>query len=572
MTNTDAKERPKLPARRKPGGSHAGKVMIFSLGGLDEIGKNMYGIQYGDEIIVIDAGIKFPDNDLPGVDYIIPNIQYLLDHKEKVKGLFITHAHEDHIGGLPYVLQQINIPLYGAALTIGLVRPKLEEHRVLNDAELHVIDENSEIRFDKLTVRFFRTSHSIPDSFGIVVDTPQGRIVHTGDFKFDLTPLEQPPELHKMAKIGKEGVLALLSDSTNSEKPGFTPSEKMVGKAIKEKFQHCKGRILFATFASNVHRLQQVVEASVECGRKIAIIGRSMERVFRIGQDLGYIRMPEGTMIDVRDVDNYRDNEIVIVCTGSQGEAQAALTRIAAGSHPHIQIYPEDTVIFSSSPIPGNAQNVNRSIDRLLRAGAEVVYGSILDVHASGHGCQEDLKLMLQLMRPKYFVPIHGEHRMLVQHGRLAEQTGVLPEHVFVMDIGETLLVSRKQARKGKRIPSGEVLVKGKMMSRQESEVIGDRRQLGQSGVMIVTLVIDQASRKVVSGPDLVSRGFVYVREAGEVMTAARKVALRVCGSLSRRKIESRDVWKHAISQALASHFESVMERSPLVMPVIMEV
>lgn len=549
-----------------------GRVVIFSLGGLNEIGKNMYGIQYGDEIIVIDAGIKFPDNDLPGVDYIIPDFSYLLENRDKVKGIFLTHGHEDHIGGLPYVLQQLRVPVYGAALTIGLVRPKLEEHRLLSDAELHVIDGNSVIRFEKLAVRFFRTAHSIPDAFGIVVQTPQGQIVHTGDFKFDLTPLEQPPELHKMAEIGQRGVLALLADSTNSEKPGFTPSEKMVGNAIKDTFQRCKGRILFATFASNVHRLQQAVEAAVECGRKIAIIGRSMERVFAIGQELGYIRVPKGSMIDIREVNDFRSQEIVIICTGSQGEPQAALTRIAGGSHAHVQICPGDTVIFSSSPIPGNTQNINRSIDRLLRAGAEVMSGSILDIHASGHGCQEDLKLMLNLMKPQYFIPIHGEYRMLFQHRRLAEQLGVLSERIFVMDIGETLIVSRKQAHKGRKIPHGVVLVKGKTVSGLESTVIDDRKQLAKSGVLIVTLVVDRSNHEVLSGPDLVSRGFIYVREAGEVITMAKQVATRVCSSLSKKKIESRNVWKQSIRQALASHFETAMERSPLVMPVIMEV
>ncbi|MCC2685161.1 MAG: beta-lactamase protein [Paenibacillaceae bacterium] len=548
------------------------KVKLFALGGLDEIGKNMYGVEYRDEIVVIDAGIKFPDADLPGVDYIIPDIRYLLDHKEKVKGIFLTHGHEDHIGGLPFILRQLNVPIYGAALTLGLVRFKLEEHKLLRRAELHLADENSEFAFKHLSVKFFRTAHSIPDAFGIVVDTPQGQIVHTGDFKFDLTPLGQPANLFTMADIGRRGVLAMLADSTNSEKPGYTPSERVVGKAIRDTFRQCPGRILFATFASNVHRLQQVVEAAYDCGRKIAIVGRSMEKVFRIGQELGYIRMPKGMMVDVKKLDDLADEQVVVICTGSQGEPNAALTRIASGSHTHIQIYPGDTVIFSSSPIPGNSRNVHRSIDRLLRAGAEVIYGSIIDIHASGHGCQEDLKLMLNMMKPQYLMPIHGEHRMLLQHSRLAQAVGMDRERVFVMDNGDTLLVGSDGATKGKRIPNGQSLVKGNMLGGEAESVVTDRKMLSESGVVIVMLALEQPGCRLLSGPDLISRGFVYVKEAGEVMAAATRLARRQCARLNKRNITNVAVWKEAIGQALAAHFDSVMERSPLILPIIAEV
>lgn len=558
--------------RRPPAGRWTKSVQIFALGGLGEIGKNMYCIESSGEIVVIDAGIKFSGSDMPGVDAIIPNITYLVQNKEKVKAILLTHGHEDHIGGLPYVLQQIQVPIYGAPLTIGLVRAKLDEHGLLRQADLHVVDEKTQIGLGGMSARFFRTSHSIPDAFGVVVETPAGRIVHTGDFKFDMTPVGEPADIRVIAEIGQQGVLALLADSTNSEKPGFTPSEKTVGDAIVEAFQNCKGRILFATFASNVHRLQQVVEAAEACNRKIAIIGRSMEKVFRIGQELGYIRVNPGTLIDVKHVNRYPEQQIVIVCTGSQGEANAALTRIANGSHPHIAIYPEDTVIFSSSPIPGNTKNVNRSIDLLLRAGANVVYGSIMDIHTSGHGGQEDLKLMLSLMRPKYLIPIHGEHRMLVHHARLGEMLGIPPEHIFVMDNGQTVRITRKEARRGKDIPWGELLVKGNKPSEQESEVLDDRRRLSDSGVMIVLLVVDGKKQKLIAGPELLSRGFVYIRESGGILEQATTVVKRICTRLANKGVPPGDVWKQAINQALSSHFVKRMDRAPLIMPVIMEV
>jgi ribonuclease J len=558
--------------KRKRSPHQGNGVRIFALGGLDEIGKNMYGIEYGNEIIVIDAGIKFPSSDMPGVDYIIPNTAYLVQNREKVKGIFLTHGHEDHIGGLPFVLRQIEAPIYGAALTIGLVRSKLEEHGLLQRTQLNVFDETSTIQLNQMSLRFFRTFHSIPDAFGIVVHTPEGNIVHTGDFKFDMTPVEKPADLISMAEIGQQGVLALMADSTNSEKSGFTPSEREVGAAILDSFHACRGRILFATFASNVHRLQQVVDAAMACGRRIAIIGRSMEKVFRIGQDLGYIRLPHGMLIDVKHIDRFSEHEIVIICTGSQGETNAALTRIANGSHTHVQIYPNDTVIFSSSPIPGNTKNVNRSIDLLFRAGAHVVYGSILDIHTSGHGCQEDLKLMLNIMKPTYLIPIHGEHRMLVQHSRLAQAVGIPSENIFVMDNGQTLRVSRKQALRGKNIPTGNVLVKGNLMSEQENIVMEDRKLLSESGVMIVLLVVDMSTGKLVGGPNIISRGFVYVREAGDITDQALTIVKRICTRLSNKGIPAGPVWKQAISQAVTNHYESSMDRSPLIMPILMEV
>lgn len=554
------------PTKRRRSGR--GFVKIFALGGLGEIGKNMYCVQYKQEIIVIDCGVKFPGRDMPGVDYIIPNIQYLLEHKEQVKGIFLTHGHEDHIGALPFVLKELKVPVYGAPLTIGLVRSKLDEHRLLPEVELNVIHEDSEIAFQALKVKFFRTCHSIPDALGVVVHTPLGPVVHTGDFKFDFSPEDKPADLYKMAKLGEDGVLALLSDSTNSEKPGFSPSEKVVGTAIRNTFGKYRGRILFATFASNVHRLQQVVEAAAETGRKLAVIGRSMEKVFEIGQELGYITVPDGMIINVRDVNRYRSDEIVIICTGSQGEPNAALSRIAAGSHKSIQIEPDDTVIFSSSPIPGNTQNINQSIDRLLRAGANVIYGSILDIHTSGHGCQEDLKLMLRLIQPKTFIPIHGEYRMLVHHAALAEQMGIARTDIHLMGIGDTLTLSRTEARRGNPIPAGEVLVNG-MSNGVDHSVLEERKKLGDSGLIIVVLSLKRDTMELLAGPDIVSRGFVYIRDSGPLIAQAEAVLRRGIKKLQARNTTSIHTWKKELTDSLTSFFESKLQRSPEILPVI---
>ncbi|WP_268615908.1 ribonuclease J [Paenibacillus alginolyticus] len=544
-------------------------VKIFSLGGLSEIGKNMYVVEYAHQIVVIDAGVMFPRSDMPGIDYIIPNFEYLIQNRDKVKGIFLTHGHEDHIGGLPYVLKELNVPVYGAPLTIGLVRAKLEEHKLDKQAMLHVINEDSVIDLGPLRVHFFRTTHSIPDSLGVVVETPQGTIVHTGDFKFDMSPVDHPADLHKMAELGRNGVLALLSDSTNSEKPGFSPSEKTVGKAILDTFLSCKGRILFATFASNVHRLQQVVEAADLLNRHLVVLGRSMERVFRIGQELGIIRIPKGLLIDVKEIHKYTDNQLVILCTGSQGEINAALSRIASGRHAHVHIHDGDTVVFSSSPIPGNTQNINRTIDLLFRSGAHVIYGSLIDIHTSGHGCQEDLKLMLNMVKPRYFIPIHGEYRMLVQHANLAERMGISHDRIFILDLGQTVKISSDRAAIGPKVPSGQWLVRGSHTGYIHQDLLDERNQMSSQGIIMVVVVLNTAST-IVAGPELISRGFIYVRESTALIREATSKTKKILEKiLSRQPQPPLNRLEHDLKQALSSYFVNKVNRNPIILPVI---
>lgn len=545
-------------------------VTIFSLGGLGEIGKNMYVVRYDDEIVVIDCGRKFADEEHPGVESILPDIRYLLENKELVKGIFITHGHEDHIGALPYVLPRLNVPVFGAPLSIGLARSALQEHGLLRNVKLKEVHDHSTIRFNKISISFFRTNHSIPDSLGVVVHTPEGAVVHTGDFKFDMTPPSGPGvDFGAIAQVSKGKVLALLSDSTNSERVGATPSDSTVGESIHRLFQKAKGRIFFSTFASNVYRLQQVVDAAHITDRKVAVLGFSMDKAFRISEELGHLTIPKGMLIDAKDLRKYRPEQLVILCTGSQGEPRAALARISTASHPSVELLPGDTVILSSAPIPGNTRKVYRTIDRLFRAGAEVVYGPEVDIHTSGHGSQTDQQLMLQLIQPRYFIPIHGEHRMQVAHAQLAEDMGIPPRNIFVLENGETVQLTRKRGRRGEKIPLDLTVVDGSGVENNFGIVLKDRRRLAESGLVLVLLTVDRKKPILRGGPEIITRGFVYVRESEKLIDDMRTIVLETLDSCLERNITSQNRWKAEISQRLDRYLSRKLQRQPLILPIV---
>jgi len=549
------------------------KLLIIPLGGMGEIGKNMTAIQYGKEILIIDSGLMFPEEEMLGIDIVIPDITYLVENKEYVKGILITHGHEDHIGALPYVLQQINAPLYGTKLTLGLVEGKLKETKFKKNISMNVVKPPASVNLGSFFVEFIRVNHSIPDAVGLAIHTPVGIICHTGDFKLDQTPVNgERADLNKFAELGSKGVLVLLSDSTNAEREGYTMSEKVVGKTIEEIFRNLNNRIIVATFASNIHRIQQIFDAAYNNGRKVAVIGRSMINVVNIAIELGYLSTPKSLLVDLDELNRLPKEQVVIISTGSQGEPMSALTRMAMSEHKKIEIVPGDTVLISANPIPGNEKFVARTIDHLFKQGANVIYEAISGVHVSGHASQEELKLMLNLVRPKYFIPVHGEYRHLIQHARLAREVGIPDENIFIAENGRIIEFTKESARMAGKVTAGKVLVDGLGVGDVGNIVLRDRKQLSQDGILIVVVTIDKETTEVVAGPDIISRGFVYVRESEELMEQARE---KVKQSLKKCQEEHITEWstiKSQVREYLGKFLFEQTRRRPMILPIIMEV
>jgi ribonuclease J len=548
------------------------KVSLIPLGGLGEIGKNMMVIKYGEDLILIDAGLMFPEEEMLGIDIVIPDITYLLENRDNVRGIVLTHGHEDHIGALPYVLKQINVPVYGTKLTLGLLQGKLKENNIQN-ASLHQVKPRDAVNIGPFKVEFIRVSHSIPDAVAIAVHTPIGTILHTGDFKFDQTPVDgEVIDFHKFAELGTNGVLVLLSDSTNVERPGFTMSERVVGNTFDEAFRLAKERIIIATFASNVHRLQQAITTAEKYGRKVAVVGRSMINVVNIASELGYLNVNPDVFIELDEVNNLPADKVIILTTGSQGEPMSALTRMAMSDHRRVEIVPGDTVIISASPIPGNEKLVAKTIDLLFKQGAHVIYESTSGIHVSGHPSQEELKMMINLVRPKFFVPVHGEFRHLMRHAQLAQEVGIPKENIFVAENGQIMEFTPDSGRVSGRVTAGKVLVDGLGVGDVGNIVLRDRKQLSQDGILIIVVTINKDGGQVIAGPDIVSRGFVYVRESEKLMDEARE---RVKSALEKCEEKGVTEWsgiKANIRDALGKYVYEKTRRRPMILPIIMEV
>ena len=550
-------------------------VSIFALGGLNEVGKNMYAIECSDHIFIIDCGNKFPDESLLGIDLIIPDITYLLENKEKVKALIVTHGHEDHIGGIPYFLKNINVPVYSTRFTLGLIELKLTEHKLLGETELIEIDTSSNIQFDQIGISFFKVNHSIPDCLGIVFNTPEGKIVHTGDFKFDLTPANnEHSDIHKMAEIGRDGVLLLLSESTNAERPGLTPSEQMVGKHVEDAFVKAERKVILSTFASNINRVQQVVDAAQKTNRKIALLGRSMINVVDIALERGYLTAPEDIFIDQQQINEMPPEKVAILCTGSQGEPLAALARLSTGNFRGVEIIQGDTVIFAAGPIPGNERSVMRIVDNFFALGANVIYGSgsTSGMHVSGHGYQEDLKLMLTLMKPKYLIPIHGEYRMLHHHQLLAESVGVEPGNTFIINNGDVIDIEYATARQTRQIQAGNTFVDGIGVGDVGDIVLRDRKQLSEDGMLVIVLTMSRREGKLVSQPDIISRGFVYNRNSDDLLKEINRLVTTTVNDMRKGNRQQWSAIKQSIRKSVGQYVFTETKRKPMILPIIIEI
>lgn len=546
--------------------------MVIPLGGLGEIGKNMTVIQYGNDIIVIDAGLAFPDDDMFGIDLVIPDMSYLIENRDKVRAVVITHGHEDHIGGLSYLLNEVNVPVYATKLVCGLIEGKLKENHITNYT-LNEVHHGDEVQIGCMKVGFIHTNHSIPDASALYFRTPVGTIVHTGDFKMDLTPVDgRQMDIHKFAELGRRGVLLLISDSTNAERAGYTESETTVGHAFRKAFRAAKGRIILATFASNISRIQQAINTAVQFKRKVTVLGRSMVNNVQIAIELGYLDVPEGVLIEPDELNRYPDDQILILTTGSQGEPMAGLSRMASNNHRSVSIMPGDTVIISATPIPGNETGVGRTIDNLMRLGANVIAGRDKKIHVSGHASQEELKLMLELIKPKYFIPVHGEYRMLKTHGDLAVMMGVAKDHVLIGDNGQIFEFSNRSGHKTGHVNAGRVFVDGLGVGDVGNIVIRDRQQLAMEGVVIVVMTLAKGTSHPLAGPDIVSRGFVYVRDSEELIREAHDRVAAVLERCEAGNIREWAVIKSQVRDTLSRYLYEKTRRRPMILPIIMEV
>ena len=548
------------------------KLRIIPLGGMGEIGKNITTIEYNDDIIVIDCGLAFPDEEMYGVDLIIPDISYLINNKDKVKGLVLTHGHEDHIGAIPYILKQLQIPIYGTKLTIGLVKTKLEEHKLLNETKTESVEMGDIIELGCFKVEFIRATHSIADSCSLAVYTPLGTILHTGDFKIDYTPIDgKLMDLQRISTIGREGVLLLMADSTNVERTGHSLSESTIGQTLKRIFSTAKGRVIVATFASNIHRMQQVVDASMIYGRKIVFNGRSMENVSKVARELGYLHVPDTDIIDVDDISSYPNEKVTILTTGSQGEPMASLARIAFSNHRKIAIEPNDTFIISASPIPGNDKLISKVINQLFKRGVNVIYEDLEDVHVSGHAYQEELKLIHTLVKPKYFLPVHGEFRHLKHHADLAEKLGTPKENIFTLDTGEILEISKDECKKEGKVKAGSIFVDGLGIGDVGNIVLRDRRHLAQDGMLTIVVVIERNTLSILSGPDIITRGFVYVKESEELINEVKDIASEELDKCLEKGIVEWYLLKSSVKKAVENYIYEKTKRKPTIIPIIME-
>ena len=547
------------------------RLKVIALGGLEEIGKNMTVLEYGNDIIIIDCGLAFPEDDMLGIDLVIPDITYLAKNVEKIRGIVLTHGHEDHIGALPYVLKQLKVPVFGTLLTLGLLENKLREHKMLDKTTLHTVVPGEKVKLGEMVVEFIHTNHSIADSVALAIQTPVGMVIHTGDFKVDYTPIDGDIiDLQRFAELGSQGVLLLMSDSTNAERKGFTMSEKNVGKVFERIFEETpRNRIMVATFSSNIHRIQQIINAAYMYGRKVAIIGRSMVNAVKTASELDYLWVPPRTLIDINEIKNYRDEQLVIITTGSQGETMSALSRIANSEHKQVSVKPDDKIIISASAIPGNEKNVIRVVNELLKKGADVVYGGIEDIHVSGHARQEELKLMLALTKPKFFMPVHGEYMHLSSHRDLAISMGMDKKNIFVNKLGDVLELSKNEAKVTGTVPTGQVMVDGLGVGDVGNIVLRDRKHLSEDGLMVVVVSMEEETGQIVAGPDIISRGFVYVRESEGLMDGAREVVMKALQECEEKNITSWNYIKNLIKDTLKNYIWQKTKRSPMILPII---